>query len=38
MLNIVTDATMKAKYVTALEEAKELSVVLSMLVLCRSIV
>jgi hypothetical protein len=38
MLNIVTDITKKAKYITALEAAKELSVVLSVLVLCSSIV
>jgi hypothetical protein len=38
MLNIVTDATTKGKYITALEAAKELGVVPSMLVLCSSIV
>jgi hypothetical protein len=37
-LNIVTDITMKAKYISALEVAKELGVVLSVLVLCSSIV
>jgi hypothetical protein len=38
MLNIVTDTAIKAKYIIALEVAKELGVVPSMLVLCRSIV
>jgi hypothetical protein len=38
MLNIVTDTTMKAKYITALEAGKELSVVPSVLVPCSSIV
>jgi predicted DNA repair protein MutK len=38
MLNIVTDTATKAQYITALEAAKELGVVLSVLVLCKSIV
>jgi hypothetical protein len=38
MLNIVTDTKMKAKYITALEAARELGVVPSVLVLCSSIV
>jgi hypothetical protein len=37
-LNIVTNTAMKAKYIIALEEAKELGVVLRVLVLCSSIV
>jgi hypothetical protein len=37
-VNIVTNAAMKAKYITALEAAKELGVVLSVLVLRSSIV
>jgi hypothetical protein len=37
-INIVTDTTTKAKYITALEAAKELGVVQSVLVLCSSIV
>jgi hypothetical protein len=37
-VNIVTDTATKAQYITALEIAKELGVVLSMLVLCSSIV
>jgi hypothetical protein len=37
-VNIVTDTAMKAKYIIALEEAKELGIVLSVLVLCSSIV
>jgi hypothetical protein len=38
MLSIVTDTIMKAKYITALEAAKELGVVPSMLVLFSAIV
>jgi hypothetical protein len=38
MLTIVTNITMKAKYIIALEAAKELGVVPSVLVLCSSIV
>jgi hypothetical protein len=38
MLNIVTDTAMQAKYIIALEAAKELGVVPSVLVLCNSIV
>jgi hypothetical protein len=38
MLNIVTDTATRAKYIIALEAAKELGVVLSVLVLCSSIV
>jgi hypothetical protein len=38
MLNIVIDTTMRAKYLIALEVAKELSVVPSVLVPCSSIV
>jgi hypothetical protein len=34
MLDIVMDTAMKAKYITALEAAKELGVVQSVLVLC----
>jgi hypothetical protein len=37
-INIVTDTAMKAKYITALEAAKERGVVLSVLVLCSSII
>jgi hypothetical protein len=38
MLNIVTDTATRAKYITALEAAKELGVVLSVIVPCSSIV
>jgi hypothetical protein len=38
MLNIVTDTATKAKYIVALEAARELGVVPSVLVLCSSIV
>jgi hypothetical protein len=38
MLNIVIDTATRAKYIIALEAAKELGVVLSALVLCCSIV
>jgi hypothetical protein len=38
MFNIMTDTPTKAKFIIALETAKELGVVLSVLVLCRSIV
>jgi hypothetical protein len=38
MLNIVTDITMKAKYIITLEAVRELRVVRSVLVPCRSIV
>jgi hypothetical protein len=38
MLNIVTDTAMKAEYIIALEASKELGIVLSVLVLCNSIV
>jgi hypothetical protein len=37
-VNIVADTAMKAKYITALEAAKELGVVQSVLILCSSIV
>jgi hypothetical protein len=37
-VNIVADTATRAKYITALEAAKELGVVLSVLVLCNSIV
>jgi hypothetical protein len=37
-INIVADTTTKAKYITAVEAAKELGVVPSVLVLCSSIV
>jgi hypothetical protein len=37
MLNIMTYTTTKAKYIIALEAAKELGVVLSVLVLCNFI-
>jgi hypothetical protein len=37
-VNIVMDTTTKAKYITALKAAKEQGAVLSMLVLCSSIV
>jgi hypothetical protein len=38
MLNIVTDTATRAKYIIALEAARELGVVPSLLVLCSSIV
>jgi hypothetical protein len=38
MLNIMMDAATKAKYITALEAAKELHVVLIVLLLCSSII
>jgi predicted DNA repair protein MutK len=38
MLNIVMDTAMRAQYIIALEAARELGVVPSVLVLCSSIV